>query len=354
MIDSLNCRLADITTTEAVKDVTTKKKISIDISSVLPLVSIINTHIAGQLIKELVTPKVVDLATVINGITDLAYLALNGQERFVFITQSVSAVSGTSVRLYYDAKYKDIIVIPNLDMIASNTVDDIVTNAVFELSGYVVGGGLINAGKSILTARIPVLEKTMLDLPMPGTTTEVANDLVQIVLGSEIADSYPVGTTVDGTTSLAIGTVFIVETINATTVITLENVTGTFQVGETISNGTTTTTETIASIDTELTDTVLDSGFETTNRFYRLPGLADNTRNGRAMERMITNDVNYIDAQIVPTASIDLGDGAAFFGTDNVIPQYTMYEDGIGTYAIKYAGPRKPESGKNLHIFLNF
>lgn len=119
--------------------VLTKKTISIEIESALPLLTIPSTFIEKTKINEKVSEPIVNLATLVNKLVDYEVNESEEKvlvERYIFISTIVSPITGNQMSLYYDKEFKDIILIPNLE-----TIDEgnIVGGAVeFKLKGFAV------------------------------------------------------------------------------------------------------------------------------------------------------------------------------------------------------------------------
>jgi len=74
-----------------------------------------------------------------NYLIDRAYEDKNSKERFIYVTRVNSGVSNNFVRLYYDRKYNDIIVIPNLEYINQNA-----KGKLYSIQASRIGGGAHN------------------------------------------------------------------------------------------------------------------------------------------------------------------------------------------------------------------
>lgn len=144
MKDTIKLRTAVLALSENLKSDTvdpvvvnvTKIKVSIDIVSTLPMLTMTDALVANSLMAEDHRPSLPATLDIDNTLKDVGYLDETGNERFTFITIASSAITNNKVRLYHDAKYSDIIVIPEL-----NCIDNTINDTLYELRGYRVGGG---------------------------------------------------------------------------------------------------------------------------------------------------------------------------------------------------------------------
>ena len=115
----------------------TKIKVNISIVSTLPMLTLTDELVTNSSIASVVTP--VDLAALDakNTLKDVEYFEEHGKERFTYITTTHSQITNNRVRMYHDAKYEDIIIIPELSYIDSD-----LNHTVYDIRGYRVGGGV--------------------------------------------------------------------------------------------------------------------------------------------------------------------------------------------------------------------
>jgi hypothetical protein len=114
----------------------TKIKINIDIIGTIPMITMTDDLVNHATITEAINPATPLLLDNNNTIVDVGYANEHGVDRFTYITTTHSAITNNQVRMYYDAEFKDIIIIPEISFI-DNTID----NTVYQLRGYRVGGG---------------------------------------------------------------------------------------------------------------------------------------------------------------------------------------------------------------------
>jgi hypothetical protein len=121
-----------------------KRKVVIQIENYLPLLYINNELLVSKSIKLVTTPPkgIVDIK---NHLTDIEYLTETGNDRFMYIGTTMSNISGTKVDIYHDDKYKDLIVIPELDLLGSTEPTDVSDGYNFVLKGYAVGYGELSS-----------------------------------------------------------------------------------------------------------------------------------------------------------------------------------------------------------------
>lgn len=104
-----------------------KIRIEISITNTLPLVITTNDIIDKVTYKT--TPKVTTDSDLLDSDPD-------EKNRFIFISKNMSYINSSSVCLYYDTKYKDIIVLPDLSY--TKLIKTVFTHKVF---GHRVGSG---------------------------------------------------------------------------------------------------------------------------------------------------------------------------------------------------------------------
>jgi len=150
MNDTLKLRTARIALSENLKSDTvdpvdpsitivnvTKIHVSITIVSTLPMLTMTDALVANSLMTSHDAPSAPTTLDVDNTLKDVDYLEEFGVERFTFITTTQSVITNNKVRLYHDAKYEDIIVIPELSFI-----DNKLDNNIYNIRGYRIGGGV--------------------------------------------------------------------------------------------------------------------------------------------------------------------------------------------------------------------
>jgi len=133
--ETLGLRYATLAISEA--DVTAyKMKVEIDVNTTLPFLDIPTVILDNTTIKfdEAITTTPANTA-VLNVLTDL-----DDANRYVFIGKATSYTSGTIIDIYYDSKYKDILIIPALDALGDVATATALENATIPISGYRVGG----------------------------------------------------------------------------------------------------------------------------------------------------------------------------------------------------------------------
>ncbi len=159
--DQLTLRYAEIATSESSKTTLTGKSISIAIQSYVPLIAM-NTSLYSdaRYLEKTVTGVSKD-----NTLVDSEYTTEHGTDRFIYITTSQSLVTFTKVRFYYDKLFQDILIIPELAYLGSNSAGDILENDNFAVSGYLIGGfsKTLNGGNS--ESMMSVTESNRIKLP---------------------------------------------------------------------------------------------------------------------------------------------------------------------------------------------
>ena len=110
------------------------RQVNIHLTNGVPLVSIDDEIISDRLIKEeLYTGGT--LRVIPNILVDR-----EDANRFIYVTQIISPISKDKSNIYYDGKYKDIIIIPETKYLGTGDINDINANQTFDLAGYVVSG----------------------------------------------------------------------------------------------------------------------------------------------------------------------------------------------------------------------
>jgi len=133
MADTIEFRTAWIGVSETNKTFVNKRKIEMTISSTIPMVLINPSLIVDNSINSLLTalPAVVN-NTLVDEVDPL---------RYTYITTTKSVVSKNVVRLYHDALFNDIIVVPNLDNFGGSLATDPSAGMRYELTCRRIAGG---------------------------------------------------------------------------------------------------------------------------------------------------------------------------------------------------------------------
>lgn len=128
---------------ESLDDLTkiSSKTVTIRISTSLPFATISDDYIAKTTyeIEDYVPKKNSEL---INTLVDPDYKILNKQgnlvngDRFILLTEINSSMTFSKARLYYDKKYQDIIVVPDLESLGTTSVTE---GQSYVVDGYVIG-----------------------------------------------------------------------------------------------------------------------------------------------------------------------------------------------------------------------
>jgi len=115
--------------------VLTKKRLEIEISDAIPFIVTDDSIVTNTKIAENITTPVLDLNTLPNQLVDDNATVLT--ERYIYVTNIISPVTKNTMSIYYDKTFKDLIVIPSLNILDSS---DIVTGAInFKVKGYALG-----------------------------------------------------------------------------------------------------------------------------------------------------------------------------------------------------------------------
>jgi len=115
------------------------RRVNIHLNNGIPLVAIDDDIISSRKVKEIdYTGGLVGVSTTLNNVL----VDKTDANRFIYVTQITSPITQDVSIIYYDAKYKDIIVIPETKYLGTGDVDDINANQVFDLKGYVVSGNM--------------------------------------------------------------------------------------------------------------------------------------------------------------------------------------------------------------------
>lgn len=123
--------LASNETTKA-SGVRTNIQVDITIDRVIPIVAFNDNLVTKQAVTSYPHPPLVD-AEVLNTLSE----DLDGNERYTYIGYAVSAITSSGVRMYYDAKHSDVIVIPDTELLIVDV--DMQSGKVYRLSGYALG-----------------------------------------------------------------------------------------------------------------------------------------------------------------------------------------------------------------------
>jgi hypothetical protein len=136
-LDSVETRVANLVIDKN-DDTKTGTNVVVHIMGTLPTLDMSEDMITDQMIMGSAYTSG-DIGDEINKLSDEKYIdeeTGTQLDRFLFITGSASSISGNKIRVYYDVKYNDFIVIPELKYILQQH-----KGCVYETRGYRVGGG---------------------------------------------------------------------------------------------------------------------------------------------------------------------------------------------------------------------
>jgi len=184
ILDNKRTRLADIYTNEADKALGTGNtgvKVVVNISTVLPLLVFEQSLITTKLVVS--TPTAVTTnAAVLNTLGGQYQSGIDANnnpvyaERYVYITTANSVVTDTTVRLYYDYKYLDIIVVPETDYV-NNGIDAGIS---YELNGYSVGSTTNNINTTNFVDTMSNPDVNIGVLPVPNSNIAISTDIIKL------------------------------------------------------------------------------------------------------------------------------------------------------------------------------
>jgi len=114
----MNTRYVGIGNNEDEK-VSTGKMVRLEIVATIPILVMTDSVVSSATIRkqDYAPPELVDIK---NALIDTVYKDEHGVERFIFITATTKAITGRSLRLYYDRAEKDIIIVPDLETLGIN------------------------------------------------------------------------------------------------------------------------------------------------------------------------------------------------------------------------------------------
>ena len=92
----------------------TGNQLVITVSNTLPIVILDDALVTNNKTVETEYISDVDSDSNENYLIDTAYEAETGNERFIYVTRVNSAISNNYARVYYDRKWQDILVLPNM------------------------------------------------------------------------------------------------------------------------------------------------------------------------------------------------------------------------------------------------
>lgn len=163
-VDSLSMRVADIVTTNGVNpnnDDPTQIVSQIEVSAALPFIEMTDS-VVDRTSYFSYRQSVDTREPITETITDIAYFKENGKNRFIYIGMVRAPQTENAVRFYYDRKYQDIILTPDINFLKTSGLP-----GVYPLSGYAVGK-LSNTGEIIsLDETVAVNESTHRNIPEP-------------------------------------------------------------------------------------------------------------------------------------------------------------------------------------------
>jgi hypothetical protein len=133
---TLEVREAQLANNESDKNTLTGNVVQLVITGTLPIIDVSDKIITRSKIIETTYVNTNSRKNSNNTIVDTVYKDAKGVDRFIFLTSFTSGISDMYMRAYYDRKYSDIILIPELEYISQT----ILTNK-YKLYGYRVGGG---------------------------------------------------------------------------------------------------------------------------------------------------------------------------------------------------------------------
>lgn len=98
----------------------------------------------------------------------------------------------------------------------------------------------------------------------------------------------------------------------------------------------------------------VNTNIKSVNTQYSLPGINDDNKGSRYLERMITDKVNYSTSKSNLVGSLILGTNDDVFKTQAFLPHYVLYKKDMNLFALQFVGNKKIESTNSIHIFFNF
>ena len=140
----LETRILQLAVSENDKTTLTGNNLIINIKGTIPLMSISDTLINRRKVIDTTyngtvngTKTATSRKDSNNTIVDINYKENNvSVDRFIFLTSFTSAITNNYMRAYYDKKFSDIILIPELEYIDQN-----IKGQTYQVLGYRVGGG---------------------------------------------------------------------------------------------------------------------------------------------------------------------------------------------------------------------
>lgn len=133
-MEKIDNRIARIATSEATKanGVVTNISVAMHIDRVLPIIAFNDALPTKHNIKSTPTPAL-PASGVLNTLSDDS----SGTERFTYMGYGTSVITNSDVRIYYDALYKDVIVLPSTELLI---VDEGLQNGkTYTIKGYALG-----------------------------------------------------------------------------------------------------------------------------------------------------------------------------------------------------------------------
>jgi len=136
MTDTIDIRRAYLGKDESDKNIDNKRTIEIHIANAVPFIMVDDRIVNDYTVNsELIDSKDSD-SEIVNTLVDDEM-----EDRFTYICETKSSVSKNIVRLYYDAKYKDIIIVPDTTMLGTSDLNDPNSRQNYQLIGHIVSGG---------------------------------------------------------------------------------------------------------------------------------------------------------------------------------------------------------------------
>ena len=171
-VDSFEIRYVQLAKDKDNKDTLTNNNLIIEIKDTLPLVTIDDDLISNNTAVSTTYDSTMDNDSIKNYPVDVEYKQThtdadgNGVDRFIYITKVTSAISKNIIRLFYDRKYNDIIVVPALDWISQTIIGQ-----TYNILANRIGGG---DGRNEVASDLilPVNDKYLL----PETNENISND----------------------------------------------------------------------------------------------------------------------------------------------------------------------------------
>jgi len=170
-MDKKDFRTALLGKSEADKNVDNGRSITLTIDSGLPMVNVDDVLMDNFTINSVThSPSLTGGDDVLNTLVDK-----EDPNRYVYICTTLSAVTKAVVRLYYDAMFKDIIVVPNTETLGTDSATDMNRNQNYDLRGYVISGGDdIKHGNFSGTIK----KDFQFDLPVPNSDISATHNAV--------------------------------------------------------------------------------------------------------------------------------------------------------------------------------